>query len=786
MGTEGMTREELLVEIDELHRKYKNLQISYKTEIDELKNSRKELLDSEEKWKVIFKNAPDAIYLYDLKGKFLDGNLAAEKLLGYAKEELIGKSFLKINILPAKYITLAARHLSLNILGKSTGPDEFILNHKDGSEINVELSTIPVKLKKSTVVLGIARNISFRKTAEKEQKLFRAIIDGTNDAIEVIDPETGRFLDVNAKGCSDLGYSRDELLKMTVPDIDPYVSFDTFKQVVFNLEKEDNITWEGIHLRKDQSTFPVEVNLRIVNLGKKYLVSVVRDISNRKEAEEVLRRSEEKFRTIFNESPIGIELYNKNGTQTDANKASLEMFGITEVKDIFDFNIFDGISLNESQKSKLRNGESISYQSLFDFDKVKELKLYDTLRNGKAYFDYIITCLNDSTNKTPIGYLLQVQDITKRKFAEEELLKLQRAVEQSPTSILITNLDGNIEYANPKVVESSGYSLNEILGKNPRMFNSGQKTAEEYKNMWNSITSGIEWRGEFLNKRKNGELYWELASISPIFNDRGEIVHYLAIKEDITESKFKSNELRLAKEKAEESDRLKSAFLCNMSHEVRTPLNSIIGFSELLINSDFDETQKIDFANQIINSSSNLLAIITDIMDISKLESGELKIYKNEILVNTFVESIINEYELKAKNKNLNFIYSNIYVDFDVTINVDVNRLKQIFNNLISNALKFTRFGSITIGYTINENTIVFFVKDTGIGIPVEFHNDIFKRFRQVENFETRKFGGNGLGLAITKSLIDLMDGQIWLESEPGLGTTFFFAFPCRILEKSY
>ena len=237
-------------------------------------------------------------------------------------------------------------------------------------------------------------------------------------------------------------------------------------------------------------------------------------------------------------------------------------------------------------------------------------------------------------------------------------------------------------------------------------------------------------------------------------------------------------DLLTAKQKAEESDLLKSAFLANMSHEVRTPLNSIIGFSELLADKGFEEDQKNEFIRQIITSGNNLLSIISDIMDISKMESGKITIRGSQINTQKFISGIKDQFAFQTKAKKLELKLTLPDTDEETIVFADVDRLSQVFNNLISNALKFTANGRIEIGYQPRGKMVEFFVMDTGIGIPAEYHNEIFERFRQVEGEKTRKYGGNGLGLAISKNLIELMGGKIWLESEPGIGSVFYFTLP--------
>jgi hypothetical protein len=392
----------------------------------------------------------------------------------------------------------------------------------------------------------------------------------------------------------------------------------------------------------------------------------------------------------------------------------------------------------------------------------------------------VLASLIVDDNDNPIGILGVSRDISKRKTALDELRKLSRAVEQSPDSIIITNLKGEMEYCNPAVISISGFSKDELIGENPRIFSSGNKTKDEYKILWHTITKGDIWQGEFQNKKKCGELYWESTTISPVTNSSGKITHYLAIRKDITGQKQLMQELIEAKEHAEESDRLKSAFLANMSHEIRTPLNSIIGFSELLGDDYFEEEQKKEFILNIIINGNNLLNIISDIVDISKIAAGQITIRKSTVPVSQFLDNIRAQHLQNADEKMLTF-KSNCYCNesgSDVFVLADQERLQQIFNNLISNALKFTSEGYIEIGCRSKSDWVEFHVKDTGIGIPPEFHDKIFDRFRQVEGSFTRKYGGNGLGLSISKNLIELMGGKIRVESEVGKGSAFYFTLP--------
>lgn len=238
----------------------------------------------------------------------------------------------------------------------------------------------------------------------------------------------------------------------------------------------------------------------------------------------------------------------------------------------------------------------------------------------------------------------------------------------------------------------------------------------------------------------------------------------------------RTGELLLAKEKAEENDRLKSAFLANMSHEIRTPLNSIIGFAELINDPHFGNEQHAEFAKLIGEGGNNLLSVLSNIMDISKIEAGQIQIMRREFSVNNLIKSILREFSKKASQKAIELKTN--FTDQEIQIYSDETKMRQVITNLLGNSLKFTEKGTIEIGFSLNDQMIEFYVKDTGIGIPETHHEKVFERFRQVETAYTRKYGGNGLGLPISKSLVELLGGSIWMESEEGKGSTFYFTVP--------
>ena len=369
-------------------------------------------------------------------------------------------------------------------------------------------------------------------------------------------------------------------------------------------------------------------------------------------------------------------------------------------------------------------------------------------------------------------------DITERKLREEEIHKLSQAVTQSPVSVVITDKGGSIEYVNPKFSTLTGYSFEEAIGKNPSILQSGETSLEEYQELWDTISSGNQWSGVFHNKKKSGELYWESAIISPIISAEGLITHYLAVKEDITIRKKMEEELKAAKEKAEESERLKSAFLANMSHEIRTPMNGILGFADLLREPKLSEEEHDQYLSIIETSGQRMLNIINDLINISKVESRQMKVFLTETNINEQLLFLYNFFKLEAKQKGLELSFTYPLKDEESYITTDREKVYAVLTNLIKNALKFTAEGTITVGYEEMGDTLRFFVRDTGVGIPATHLSAVFDRFQQVNSNLSSGIEGAGLGLSIAKAYIELLGGSIWVESEVGKGSTFYFTLP--------
>ena len=388
-----------------------------------------------------------------------------------------------------------------------------------------------------------------------------------------------------------------------------------------------------------------------------------------------------------------------------------------------------------------------------------------------------------------------VRDISERVASENQIRQLSMALEQSPISVVITNLQGQIEYVNEAFVRSTGYSRAEALGKNPRVLHSGDTPAQTYRELWAALAQGESWEGVFHNRRKNGSCYTEAAKIAPIRQPDGRITHYMASKEDITEKvrlklelenhqehledlvASRTAQLAEAGEIAESANRAKSAFLANMSHEIRTPMNAIVGFAHLMRRAGPTPEQS-ERLGKIENAASHLLSIINDILDISKIEAGRLELEQTDFHLGSLLDNVYSLIADQAKTKGL--ILEVDPSSVPLWLRGDPTRLRQGLLNYAGNAIKFTSSGFIALRALMlreseGEIWVRFEVEDTGIGIPAEKQSSLFQAFEQADVSTTRQYGGTGLGLAITRRLAHLMRGEAGVDSVPGEGATFWF-----------
>lgn len=494
----------------------------------------------------------------------------------------------------------------------------------------------------------------------------------------------------------------------------------------------------------------------------------LQDITERKLAEQEIVKTKQFYENIIEGVQDGIWVTDKNDIIYYANSAIEKIAGVPREQIQGNNVLTDFPKETTGELIKFYNQAKKEKKPIWYDIKVRTLANIDTWQNGWLIPQYLDNAFS--------GIICTIRDITERKKAESSVRRLSTAVQQSPSIIVISDTEGKLEYVNPKFTELTGYSSSEAIGKESNILKSGEQDPAFYKELWDTVESGNVWRGQFHNKKKNGELFWEAASISAILNESGDVINFIKIGEDITQQKNTEIQLKAALEKAMESDRLKSAFLANMSHEIRTPMNGILGFINLLNEPNLSKAQ-IDKYTAIINKSSDrLLNTINDIIDISKIEAGEIVVSNTETSINDTMDELYSFHSPEAKQKGLSFVLETS--DEKLRLNTDSHKLHGILTNLIKNAIKYTEKGHITFGYSLKEKCIEFHVKDTGIGIPKGRIHAIFNRFEQADIGDTKVFEGSGLGLAISKAYVEMLGGKISVESDEGKGSTFTFTLP--------
>jgi PAS domain S-box-containing protein len=375
------------------------------------------------------------------------------------------------------------------------------------------------------------------------------------------------------------------------------------------------------------------------------------------------------------------------------------------------------------------------------------------------------------------------RDITERKRVENILKeseeRFRKIFEESPFSILMSDKDFSIIRANQSFCNFIGYSEEDLKSFTFRDFTHSDYIGNDEISLLELVSGKIPvYHTEKRYIRNDGSEIWGSTTVSIVRNKQDEVQFLLVMIEDITSRKKAEAELIAAKEKAEESDKLKTAFLHNVSHEIRTPMNAIIGFSALLNDNELSDEDRRQYIDIIFQSGSQLLSIINDIVDIANVESGQAKVNLTEVNLNSTLRSLNDQFSIYGKQNFVSIHLKTTLSDNDSKIVTDNTKLVQILSNLINNAIKFTKNGLINFGYTLKDKYIEFFVSDSGIGIPPEYHSRIFDRFFQVDSAVSRQYSGTGLGLSICKGYVELLGGEIKVESELGKGALFLFTIP--------
>lgn len=759
-------------------------------EIERGERLQKVLRENEEKLRVITSAVQAAILMTDVSGKIIFWNDAANRMFGYDVSKTLGVPMLSL-IVPESAREIYERDTLERLKSGEIGSEEKVLERvamrKDGSEFPVEVSLAPVTLYKENCLVWIIRDITERKRAEENLARLnlkhKIILQSAAEGILGLDLE-GNHTIVNDAAAKMLGYKAEEILGQpshslwhhTRPDGSPYPRekcqiYASFREGMMH-HVSDEVFW-----RKDGTCFPVEYTSMPLYEQGKVVGAVVTfvDITERKRAEAMLLESEKRFLDVLYASPDAILLIDGDKF-VDCNEATARMLGYATREE---FLMTHPSELSPPKQPDGRNS----------FDKANEM-MKGAFAEGFNRFEW--THKKASGENFPVEVSLTPismhgknvlhclwRDLTEIKKAETKIRQLSQAVEQSPSCVVITDKDAKIEYVNKKFTELTGYTLNEVLGQNPRVLKSGETPPEYYKDLWNTILSGQEWRGQFVNKKKNGELYWEFATIAPIRDAHGNIAHFMALKEDITYR-------RQIEEKLRHSLRMEAVgrLAGGIAHDFNNMLTVINGYSGYMMGKMKPEDPHYDKICLIREAGDCAATIVRQLLNLSRKEAPKPQLIRIDEAIKK-IEHMIG----RILGDDIQFLETHA-PDADF-VKMDPGQMEQVLLNLLVNAREaMPAGGTLTVTTDlvrmeeIHEELkpsqkrkgefIRIMVQDTGAGIDPSLRARIFEPF-----FTTKKRGMNtGLGLSIVCGIIEEAGGSISFESQLGRGTTFRLYLP--------
>jgi PAS domain S-box-containing protein len=651
--------------------------------------------------------------------------------------------------------------------------------------IKEHMTRLPFAVKEALEQVGIntekkASELLLKDNEEKLQSIFSAAPVGIGLVVDRI------LIEVNDSFCIMTGYSRRELIGKSSEII--YSSTKEFlnagKEKYRQIDEKGTGSVETTFRCKDGRV--INVILSSAPLDKnnysKGVTFTVLDITERKKSEEALMKSQQLFQTLAQASPVGIFRTKSDGYTTYVNPKWLELSGLTNDK-AMGFGWLEAVHPDDREQLDLRWKSDVQTHN-------SSLAEYRFLRSDGSIVWVMGNAIPELIGDEIIGYIGTITNITERKRSEKALQaseeKYRGIFENVQDVYYETSLDGVILEVSPsiQILSKGQYKMDDLMGKS--MIDYYALPQERGVILTQLQTIGAITDFEVTFKNNDGSHVPCSISAKLVFDAIGHPEKIIGSMHDITDRKNVTEALKMAKEKAEASDKLKTEFLNNISHEVRTPLNGILGFAEIISMPDLSEEEKKDSVAMLFESSNRLLNTITNYMDISLIASGNLTVHIKECIPAGILRRILNNFETVCGNKHLNFILEipDQYERF--VMNSDPEICQKIISHFIDNAIKFTAKGSITFGFNISSGDLEFFVKDTGIGIGPDSFNTIFDRFVKDSQGPYKISEGSGLGLSISRGMADMIGGKIRLDSKPGVGSCFFLTIPIKTDEETH
>ena len=749
-------------------------------EVSERKQAERQLEERTRFLNSLIENMPVGIVAVDSDGIGQMCNPAFEKLFSYRQQDIVGSSLRNLLTTPELRAEVDVNRARL----RQNKVTHIVTRRKraDESLVDVEAYSVPLGGEGSyTGAVLLYQDITERKRAERElekQKSFlnsiiahspmgMMVID-TNGAVQMCNPAFENFF----------GYRQQDLLGRQVADLlTPPERRAEMASIIKDGREGKTAHNVTQRMRRDGSLLDVEafsVPLR-EDGDVSGAVILYQDITERRRAERALEERTQFLNSLIENIPVGISVTSADDLIELCNPAFEKLFRYRQ-QDVLGRNIIDTLSSGSLRAEMQSVREQMAEGKLARLETQRK-------RSDGSLVDVEVTATPIVRGDTHPGNLVIFQDITERKRAKREIEEqknfLHSLVDNLPVGVIVAGIDEAAQMCNPAFERLFGYRQHDIIGRSivELLALPGQLTEEMQATRRMMIAEGKTVHLVVQRKRSDGSLLdVELLAV-PLVRS-GVVSGSLVIYWDVTERKRAEEALLRAKEAAEAASRAKSEFLANMSHEIRTPMNGIIGMTELTLDTELTAEQR-DYLGMVKSSADWLLSLINDILDFSKIEAGKLDVERADFPFQQTLGETLKILALRAHQKGLELAWR-MGPDVPERVKGDSHRLRQILVNLVGNALKFTEHGEIVVDVQKeaedDSGTLLHFrVRDTGIGIPSEKQQMIFEAFTQADSSATRKYGGTGLGLAITAHLVSLMDGKIWVESEPGRGSTFHF-----------
>ncbi|HYX05765.1 MAG TPA: PAS domain S-box protein, partial [Bacteroidales bacterium] len=763
--------------------------ICFVRDITEQRNAEASLRESEEKFRQISEQSLMSIGIIQT-GRVVYSNHAYSRLSGYSRDELRN--------LPEENVTGLIHHEDREFVlhqaqkvleGKHDAISRFAyrLVSSEGKMIWVDNFFSRIKFNKQPALLVTLVDITEQKKAREQLKQHEAQLNAILNNLPHLawlKNHEGKFLAVNETLAETAGTTVSEMLNRTDFDIWPqelaakYVEDDhkviTEKKRIYTEEKVAVKTGSGWF-----ETFKTPVYDQTGEVIGTAGISL--DITDRRAASEELRQTKERLENIINTSNAIIYTMSPDGQLTWVSNSWKELLGAPP----------DTV-IGKSYKDLIHDEDIPASIDFFKrvLSKGKRLKgLEFRIKNTQGEWVWFTTTgsrLFETTGEFCQVFLGVATEITTRKHAEEALRESEALYRQiintSPDAITVTDTEGRIMLISPKVLEMyNHHEEGSIIGRSILEWVAPEEHKRVMEDIQQLMTTDQSESKQYKLVKSTGESFYGEINSAFVRDAKGNPRSMVSITRNITERKKAEAELIHAKEKAEEADRLKSAFLSNMSHEIRTPMNGIIGFSNLLVDEEMSREQRNEYIRIIRNNGKSLMNLIDDIIDFSRIEAGQITIKKIKCDLNNLLNEVYRMFNKMLLDTGRDAVKLKLSLprQEQLIVETDPARLRQVLNNLTGNAIKFTDRGIVEIGYTLNDNKhINVFVKDTGIGLPPEKAGMIFERFRQIDESHTRRHRGTGLGLAISRHLVNLLGGDIWVDSAVGKGSVFQFTLP--------